>query len=443
MADGGIPNKHRADSALTIYRDAMRQYIAPILEREHGPNWIRVLVLNEQARDRNERSYARRLQALDSGSPPHSLIDLAEIPFLINDNLSAFPMLRRADIARMHHIRDLRNDMQHSHGEGDCTREEADAVVSLCVLALERFGLSEAAESIRNLSSASPAPAVPEADLQKERARREWDKERLSKKPDEELTAPERQRLADIAWEEEWERREQERFERERRERERREQERKERESRVLKREQKRREQERREREHRAQELAGRLSSAASHSLGLREDGTVVGWGSNSAGACDAPTGKFVAVSAGWSYSLGLREDGTVVGWGSNSAGVCDAPTGKFVAVSAGWSHSLGLREDGTVVGWGSNSAGECDAPTGKFVAVSAGFSYSLGLREDGTVVGWGFNIEGACDAPTRKFVAVSTGEAHSLGLREDGTVVGWGSNSAGACDAPPDLRIL
>ena len=458
MADGGIPNRNRADSALTIYRDAMRQYIAPILEREHGPNWIRSQVLNEQARERNERSYARRLQSLESGSPPHSLIDLADIPFVIDRNPNAFPTLDRADTARMHTIRDLRNEIHHPDAEGDCTREEADAVAGLCVLALERCGLPEAAETIRGLSSAPSTPAAPEADLQKERARREWDKERLSAKPDEELTALERQRLDDIAWEEEWERREQERErqeregqererrererqeqerrererrererqeqerrererrererqeqerrERERRERERQEQERRERERRERERqeqerqERERRERERRERELKAQELRGRLSASRSHNLGLREDGTVVGWGVNMFGEAYALARKFVAVSAGWMNNLGLCEDGTVIGWGDNWFGECDAPAGKFVAVSAGVLHSLGLREDGTVVGWGANDDGQCDAPEGKFVAVSAGIWHSLGLREDGAVVGWGANDDGQCNVP-------------------------------------------
>ena len=83
-----------------------------------------------------------------------------------------------------------------------------------------------------------------------------------------------------------------------------------------LEQEQKRREVERKGRQRRAQELSRRLSAGGYHSLGLREDGTVVGWGSNSYGECTAPAGKFVAVAAGRYRSLGLREDGTVVGWG-------------------------------------------------------------------------------------------------------------------------------
>ena len=390
MADGGIPNKHRADSALTIYRDAMRQYIAPILEREHGPKWFRSQKLG--------LSDAQRRRALESGSPPHGLIDLADIPFLIDDNRSAFPTLDRTDVARMHTIRDLRNSIQHFHGEGDCTREQTDAITGLCVLVLERCGLSEAVESIRSLSAAEPASSAPETDSQKERARREWDKERLTAKPPEDLTALERQRLDDIAWEEEWERR---------------------------------------ERQHRARELVGRLSAGSLYSLGLREDGIVVGWGHNSFGRRDVPAGKFVAVSAGGSHGLGIREDGAVVGWGRNSRHQCDTPVGKFVAVSAGGYHSLGLREDGIVVGWGHNDEAQCDVPAGRFVAVSAGEYHSLGLREDGAVVGWGRNNQRQCDTPVGKFVAVSAGGYHSLGLREDGLVVGWGHNDKGQCDVP------
>ena len=405
VADGGIPNKHRADSALTIYRDAMRQYIASILEREHGPNWFRSEKLT--------LSDAQQRRALQSGSPVHGLIDLADIPFLIDDNRSAFPTLDRTDVAWMHTVRDLRNSIHHFHGEGDCTREQADAIVGLCVLVLERCGLSDAVESIRSLSAAEPASPAPETDSQKERARREWDKGRLSRKPDEELTALERQRLDDIAWEEEWERREQERWEQERLEQER--------------------------REHRAREIlrGEKLSAGKFHNLGLREDGAVVGWGYNGGAQCDAPAGKFIAVSAGGSHSLGLREDGTVVGWGGNCQRQCDTPAGKFVDMGAGEFHSLGLREDGTVAGWGSNQFGQCAAPAEKFVAVSAGGYHSLGLREDGTVVGWGDNGDGQCDVLVGKFTAVSAGRYHSLGLREDGTVAGWGDNGDGQCDAP------
>ena len=69
---------------------------------------------------------------------------------------------------------------------------------------------------------------------------------------------------------------------------------------------------------------------------------------------------------------MALREDGTVIGWGDNESGQCDAPAGRFVAVSAGHSHSLALREDGTVIGWGDNEWGQRDAPGGQFMTAEA-----------------------------------------------------------------------
>ena len=212
MAEGGFPNRNRADNALTIYRDAMRAYIAPVLERKHGPNWFRSQVLNDDARERNPNSYARREQSLKRGTPAQNLIDLADIPFLIQDNARLFPDLDQSDTRRMHMIRDLRNEIQHADRTGDCTPEEAASLMGLCTLVAERCGLSDAVENIRRLSSDVSAGGSSEA---KPRARREWDKARLAGKRPEELTPLEQQRLADIEWEEEWERRELVRRERE------------------------------------------------------------------------------------------------------------------------------------------------------------------------------------------------------------------------------------
>jgi len=215
VAEGGFPNRNRADNALTIYRDAMRAYIAPILEREHGPDWIRSQVLNATARERNPNSYARREQSLKRGTPAQNLIDLADIPFLIQENRDAFPDLDQSDTRRMHMIRDLRNEIHHADRSGDCAPEEAESLAGLCTLVVERCGLSDAVENIRGLSLDGPDGGSTEADLREQRERREWDKARLAGKRPEELTLLEQQRLADIEWEEEWERRELARRERE------------------------------------------------------------------------------------------------------------------------------------------------------------------------------------------------------------------------------------
>ena len=217
MAGGGFPNKNRAINAYDAYGDAMRPYIEQVLERTHGPGWVRSRLLTDDLRKSNDRRYDEVERALRSKKPPLEILDRADIPNLVNGDLANFPDLSRDDARRLFAVRDLRNDIVHSARSGDCTVEEANAIASLCTLALERCGLSEAAENIRRISSAAmpAAQETSEADRRKERERREWDKARLAEKSPGELTPWEQQRLDEIEWEEEWERRELVRSERE------------------------------------------------------------------------------------------------------------------------------------------------------------------------------------------------------------------------------------
>jgi hypothetical protein len=84
--------------------------------------------------------------------------------------------------------------------------------------------------------------------------------------------------------------------------------------------------------------------------------GSIVAWGDNYYSQCNVPlpnTG-FIAISAGELYSLGLKQDGTIVGWGYNVDGQASPPDGNdFVAIAAGGHHSLGLKANGYIVGWG------------------------------------------------------------------------------------------
>ena len=149
MAEGGFPNRCSADSALIIYRDAMRQYIAPILEEEYGPDWIVDQVLN-RASDR--RSAKSRRSLMHTGTPLQDLIDLNEIPRLLSDNETLFvPPLRDSDFKRARLIKDLRNELQHAHQPGDCAPGDAHEIAIHCAAILERLDLLDAAERIRNL----------------------------------------------------------------------------------------------------------------------------------------------------------------------------------------------------------------------------------------------------------------------------------------------------
>ncbi|MFH0887766.1 MAG: hypothetical protein V1871_00985, partial [Planctomycetota bacterium] len=133
---------------------------------------------------------------------------------------------------------------------------------------------------------------------------------------------------------------------------------------------------------------------------------------------------QFRSVAAGASHSLGVRSNGTLWAWGLNTNGqLGDGTTGTdrtspvaisptvttWVGVAGGTSHSLGVRSDGTLWAWGLNTNGQLgDGSTTQrtspvaisptvttWVGVAAGASHSLGIRSDGTLWAWGLNTNG------------------------------------------------
>ena len=245
-------------------------------------------------------------------------------------------------------------------------------------------------------------------------------------------------------------------------------------------------------------EPAGQFTAVSStsndgHSCAVRTDGTITCWGWNYLGQADAPSGRYMAVSAGHEFSCAVTTDGDITCWGEvntplgetvhaggaeQAGGEDDAVPPGGEIISAGARHSCGLLADRSVACWGDHlgnqqmfaashhrglhtdehrevsgmeflavSAGgghscglladqtlTCSGiygttPAGRFLAVSAGRNHSCGLRADQAVACWG----SSSDAPAGRFLAVSAGGENSCGLRADETVTCWGSSS----DAP------
>jgi alpha-tubulin suppressor-like RCC1 family protein len=230
---------------------------------------------------------------------------------------------------------------------------------------------------------------------------------------------------------------------------------------------------------------APRFASSGSHNLEVKQDGTVWAWGNNnygqlgngkSGGSSDKPvqviglTGV-KAVSASSSHSIALKNDGTVWAWGYNGSGELGNGTTNnsatpvqvkeltgVMAIATGNGHTVALKSDGTVWAWGSNRSDQLGKENHStftspiqvgglsgIVAIAAGSYHTIALKRDGTVWAWGYNLSGQLGdhtdalsatpvqvAELKGVMAIAAGSNHSVALKGDGTVWAWGNNRAG-----------
>ena len=226
------------------------------------------------------------------------------------------------------------------------------------------------------------------------------------------------------------------------------------------------------------------VSASPSHTVALKQDGSVWAWGSNLAGQLGDGTNTdrsspvavggltgIAAVGAGGFHTVALKQDGTVWAWGFNASGQLGDGTdinrstpvqvsglSGVVAVAAGYDYSIALKQDGTVWTWGANTFGQLGDGTASnrrmpvrvsvlsgVVAIAAGYAHALAVKQNGTVWAWGYNFFGqlgdgsevdrAVPVPVTGLSGVlgaSAGLTHSLALKQDGAVWAWGSNVFG-----------
>lgn len=231
------------------------------------------------------------------------------------------------------------------------------------------------------------------------------------------------------------------------------------------------------------------ISTGGSHALALCSDGSLWSWGFNTFGelgngqAINAATlqlqrvpapalgSRWVAAWAGPQHSLGLRDDGSLWGWGSNSCGalgvpvtggplyavtqpvlvptpVGAAPNTRWVTATPGQSLSLAIRSDGTLWGWGTaygimpNAARITNPHNTTWRQVSTRNVQTLGVDSNNTIWSWGwFNERGILgtgntadiypmqqEATHGQWLQVSVGAEHSVAISTSGEVWATGA---------------
>ena len=231
------------------------------------------------------------------------------------------------------------------------------------------------------------------------------------------------------------------------------------------------------------------ISAGFNFSLAIRTNSTIWSWGLQTEGQLGDGTtttrsspvsvvGGFTdwcQVSAGNNHSVAVRTNGTIWGWGCNAGGRLgnnntanvSSPVSvvggltNWCGVSAGGKHTLGLNTSGVLWAWGYGSYGRlgynCTTNQSSPVSVvggftdwcqiSAGTDHSAAVRTNGTAWAWGYGFQGQigdnAGAVIRSspvsvvggftdWCQASAGANDSFGLRTNGTLWAWGNNGTG-----------
>jgi alpha-tubulin suppressor-like RCC1 family protein len=224
------------------------------------------------------------------------------------------------------------------------------------------------------------------------------------------------------------------------------------------------------------------LQCGVSHGHAIKKDGTLWSWGSNANGRTGLNTSsgfqygpEQVGSDANWLkittlslHSLALKNDGTIWGWGDNANGKNGTGANRLIPtqigadstwmdISAGGEHSLATKSNGTLWGWGDGQyfqngfTSDISSPSqigseSDWATVSAGFFHSLSIKQIGSLWAWGLNNNGRTglgsssgQSATPSVVAsgstwstVRAGVDYSLGIQTSGSMWGWGSNTNG-----------
>ena len=238
------------------------------------------------------------------------------------------------------------------------------------------------------------------------------------------------------------------------------------------------------------------IKFGGTHTLGIKSDGTLWGWGRGAEGELGTVNWtepnpiQVGSVNNIQNYYLGvlnsfvIKTDGTLWGMGSNTYGSLGVnstseiitpwqqitTTSDWLKVSPSLYFTLALKSDGTIWAWGQDNNGQTGNPPASatqntpiqvgaatdWLDVAAGVSSTaFALKADGTIWGWGANSGSllvssssivSVGTPIQVngvtgFVKMSAGGGHILAQKADGTLWAWGAGPGrGVGDGSPTI---
>ena len=235
------------------------------------------------------------------------------------------------------------------------------------------------------------------------------------------------------------------------------------------------------------------VSAGGNHTVAIKTDGTLWGWGANDSGQLGDTwdivkepvqvdsNSDWNSISAGDKHTVAIKTDGTLWAGGANDSGQLGNGwesdynsydpvqeywgTNDWSSSSAGGNHTVAIKTDGSLWTWGENSSGQLG--TGSMYnstvpqqvykeygdnfnwsSTSAGRSHTVAINSYGDLYSWGKNSSGqlgdgttnASLVPVREatwlneheWSSASAGGNHTVAIKTDGSLWSWGENSSG-----------
>jgi len=233
--------------------------------------------------------------------------------------------------------------------------------------------------------------------------------------------------------------------------------------------------------------------SGSSTTTAIKTDSTLWVWGNNASGQLantlfpisrSSPnqtldySNQWQQVTGGSTHTMAIKQDGTLWGFGLNSEGEIGANNTSFMVspiqeftnsswkqVAAGYRFSAAIKANNTLWIWGRNSYGNLGDNTtvsksspvqeitgGSWAQIACGSYHMGGIKTDGTLWMWGLNTSGQLGDSTTthrsspvqtiaggtnwKQVACGSGAAtnsgHTVAIKTDGTLWNWGNGGNG-----------